>query len=124
MANDPKADMELLTELNSGYVNAYETGDAAFYKRILADDFISSEPDLGLRNKSEFLELISRPRPLSNLRAHGVIIRILGDFAIIHAGLTFKDLKGAVRRGRYTDDYQRRGGQWVCVSGNVIADHD
>lgn len=124
MANDPKTDMEQLAELNDGYVHAYETGDEAFYKRILADDFTSSEPDLKLRNKSEFLELISRPRPLSDLRAHDVIIRILGDFAIIHAGLTFKDLKGSERRGRYTDDYQRRGGQWLCVSGNVIANHD
>lgn len=124
MANDPKADMDLLTELNIGYVNAYETGDAIFYRRILAEDFISSEPDLELRNKSEFLNLISRPRPLSNLKAQDVLIRILGDFAIIHAGLTFKDSKGVERRGRYTDDYQRRSGRWVCVSGTVIADHD
>ena len=122
MANATKTDLEDLTELNNGYVEAYEKGDVEFYSRVLAEDFTGSEPDCSLRNKAEFLEMMSGPRPVFDMKAHDVRIRILGDFAIIHGGLTFKDRKGVERRGRYTDDYHRRDGKWVCVCGTVIAE--
>src|ERR1700733_756350 len=117
-----KTDMDILTELNNGYVKAYVQGDVEFYKRILAPDFMSSEPDLQLRDKEQFLELLSKPRPITDMKAHEVVIRIMDDLAIVHARLTYKNLKGVDCEGRYTDDYQRRENKWVCVAGTVIAD--
>jgi hypothetical protein len=122
MMTEPNRDLDTLSELNNGYVRAYEHGDVEFYRSILTEDFTSSEPDCVLRNKTEFLEMMLQPRPLSDLKAHEVKIRVLGDFAIIHGGLTYRDAGERERRGRYTDDYQRRDGKWVCVSGTVIAD--
>lgn len=49
-------------------------------------------------------------------------IHLLGDFAIIHARITYRTTDGVERQGRYTDDYQRRDGKWVCVVANVIAE--
>jgi hypothetical protein len=43
-----------------------------------------------------------------------VLIRILGDFAIIHARFSYQKPDGT--EGRYTDDWQLRGGRWQCVS--------
>jgi hypothetical protein len=50
-----------------------------------------------------------------------VVIHVLGEFAIVHAPITYQTDDGVTREGRYTDDYQRRNGEWVCVAANVIA---
>lgn len=49
-------------------------------------------------------------------------IRLLGDFAIIHAHMTFRTLDGVQHQGRYADDWERRDGTCLCVAANVIAD--
>ncbi len=90
----------------------------------MADDFVSSEPDASVRDKAQFLTMIAKPRPITDMRAHDVRIRVFDGFAIVHGGLTYKNLQGAERRGRYTDDYILRDGNWVCVCGTVIAELD
>lgn len=120
MANTAQTDLDTLMELNDGYVSAYEKGDVEFFRRVLAGDFMSSEPDLQLRDKEQFLELLSKPRQITHMKAHEVVVRIMGDLAIVHARLTYKDSHGDDCHGRYTDDYQRRDGKWVCVAGTVI----
>ena len=89
---------------------------------ILAEDFMASLPDLLLRDKKQFLEMMSAPRPFTGLKGHDVKIRLLGDFAIIHARITYTTHDGIERQGRYTDDYQRSDGKWVCVAANLIAE--
>jgi hypothetical protein len=37
-------------------------------------------------------------------------------------GVTFKTADGVQHQGRYTDDWQRRNGEWLCVAANVIAE--
>ena len=46
------------------------------------------------------------------------MIRILGDFAIIHARTTDMNPDGTRGAGRYTDDWQFRDGRWQCVSAH------
>jgi hypothetical protein len=48
-----------------------------------------------------------------------VLIRILGDFAIIHARTSYQKVDGSQGSGRYTDDWQLRDGRWQCVSAHV-----
>jgi hypothetical protein len=91
------------------------------YDEMLADDFTATLPDLIFRDKQAFLEMMSQPLPFTNLKAHDVEIRLLGDFAIIHARVTYTTLDGVERDARYTDDYQRRGGRWTCIAANVVA---
>jgi hypothetical protein len=45
-----------------------------------------------------------------------VLIRTLGDFAIIHARFSYQKPDGTEGTGRYTDDWQLRGDRWQCVS--------
>jgi ketosteroid isomerase-like protein len=79
-------------------------------------------PDFLLRNKKQFLEMMTVPRPFTELKMDDVRIRLLGDFAIIHSRMTFRTKDGVLRQGRYTDDWQRRDGKWLCVAANVIAE--
>jgi hypothetical protein len=45
---------------------------------------------------------------------------LLGDVALVHARMTLKTLKGELKHGRYTDEYQRHDGK-CCIGANVIA---
>jgi NADPH:quinone reductase-like Zn-dependent oxidoreductase len=49
-----------------------------------------------------------------------VLVRILGDFAIIHARTSYQKPDGTEGAGRYTDDWQLRGGRWQCVSAHYV----
>src|SRR4029434_154178 len=109
-------------QLNADYLASDENGDVQRCEQILAEDFMSSLPDFLLRNKKQVLEMMASPRPFTELKMDEVSIRLLEDSAIIHSRMTFRTKDGVLRQGRYTDDWQRRDGKWLCVAANVIAE--
>jgi ketosteroid isomerase-like protein len=48
-----------------------------------------------------------------------VKIRVLGDFAIIHAATRYTTADGQEARGRYTDCWAKQDGRWLAVSAHV-----
>jgi hypothetical protein len=48
-----------------------------------------------------------------------VKIRIMGDFAIIHAATSYTTADGQQASGRYTDCWARQNGKWLAVSAHV-----
>jgi hypothetical protein len=114
-----KSDLEILAQLNADFVASAQNGDVRRLDQILAEDFMASLPDFLLRDKKQFLDMTAAPRPFTELKADDVRIRLLDDFAIIHAHMTLRTADGVLRQGRYTDDYQRRDGKWVCVAGTA-----
>ena len=117
-------DLEILRVLNQNYLSFDEHSNIEGYETLLADDFMASLADFEIYNKEQFLGMIAEPRPFTELNAHDVQIRILGDFALVHARMTYRTkIDGRLRYGRYTDDYQKRNGKWVCIAGNVIAEN-
>jgi ketosteroid isomerase-like protein len=113
------SDMTTLLELNRDYIRAVQTSDVQRFKEILADDFLCSLPDGSLIDRERFLEQAARPVPISNLEAHDVNVRLMGDFAIIHARTTYTGPDGSPGSGRYTDVWARRHGRWLAVSAHV-----
>ena len=112
-------DLDLLRDLNQSYLDAVRTGDVERFRQLLADDFQCSTPAGELLDKSQFLARTAGPHTLQRLTGEDVRIRILGDVAIIHAATSFTTIAGQDGRGRYTDDWQKRNGAWVCVSAHV-----
>ena len=112
-------DLDLLHDLNQAYLDSVRTGDVARFTQLLADDFHCSTPAGELLDKAQFLARTSGPRTLARLTGEDVQIRILGDVAIIHAATSYTSITGQEGRGRYTDDWQKRNGTWVCVSAHV-----
>jgi Domain of unknown function (DUF4440) len=100
------------------FVRSVEEADVAWFDANLAADFLNTNPDGSLIDREAFLAQIGRGSIVKNIREHGVMIRILGDFAIIHARTTDMNPDGTRGAGRYTDDWQFRDGRWQCVSAH------
>jgi ketosteroid isomerase-like protein len=108
-----------LIDLNRDYIRSVATSDIGRFDEILADDFLCSLPDGSLVDRAAFLERTAKPAGISNLEAHDVNVRLMGDFAIIHARTTYTSGDGRPGAGRYTDVWARRHGRWLAVSAHV-----
>src|SRR3954453_20577982 len=117
-------DLDTLTALNLDFFASVQKGDVKRFEEILADDFMSSHPDGSLLAKAEYLRLPAQPVTISGLVAEDVRIRLLGDFAIIHGRFDSRSADGKPRRGRYTDNWARRDGNWAAVSDPFHLDQD
>src|SRR5215475_4226430 len=113
------SDFDVLTALNRDYIHSVRHGDVRRFDEILAEDFLCSNPDGSLVDRAAFLTQTARPVTISNLEAHDVRIRIMGDVAIIHARTAYTRPDGAPGAGRYTDVWARRQGRWLAVSAHV-----
>lgn len=114
-----EAELQTLTDLNRDYIDSVQQSDVARFDEILGDDFRCSNPDGSLIDRESFLEQTARPVAITDLQAHDVEIRLLGDVAIIHARTTYRTLDGRDATGRYTDVWARRDGRWLAVSAHV-----
>ena len=112
-------DLDTLQQLNTDYIRSVQTSDVRRFDEILADDFLCSNPDGSLVDRAGFLVQTARPVTISNLEARDVVVRILGDVAIIHARTTYTLADGRAGSGRYTDVWARRQDRWICVSAHV-----
>ena len=108
-----------LTRLNRDYIAAVQNSDVARFDEILAEDFLYSHPDGSLVDRATFLTQTAQPVAIRDLAAQDVVVRLLGDVAIIHAATRYLKPDGGEGRGRYTDVWARRGGRWLCVSAHV-----
>lgn len=109
----------VLVDLNREYIRSVQESDVAWFDRNLAEDFLCSNPDGSLVDRGQFLKQTALPVAISNLEAHDVVVRLMGDFAIIHARTLYQTAGGGAGSGRYTDVWARREGRWQAVSAHV-----
>ena len=114
-----RSDHDELFDLNADYIRSVQHSDVKRFDEILAADFLCSNPDGSLVDRAAFLKQTARPVVISNIQAHDVDIRLMGDFAIIHARTTYTLPDGRPGAGRYTDVWARRDGRWLAVSAHV-----
>ena len=118
-STDTASDLATLTALNADYIRSVQHSDVSRFKEILADDFLCSQADGSLIDRATFLEVTARPVTIRDLAAHDVNVRLMGDFAIVHARTTYTLQDGRAGSGRYTDVWAKRGGRWIAVSAHV-----
>jgi ketosteroid isomerase-like protein len=111
-------DFDILSHLNREYIRSVEEDDVHWFDTHLAPDFMNSNPDGSLVDRQGFLTQIARGAGVSNIEANDVIIRIMGDLAIIHAATSYKTATGSLK-GRYTDIWSRIDQSWFCVAAQV-----
>jgi len=112
-------DLAELTALNLDYVAAVQNCDVKRFEEILAEEFYCSNPDKSLVDRSGFVRQTAIPVTIRNLEARDVRIRLMGDFAIIHAATRYTTADGQQASGRYTDVWARQNGRWLAVSAHV-----
>jgi ketosteroid isomerase-like protein len=113
------SDIDQLRDLNRDYITSVQTMDVRRFDEILSEDFVCSNPDGSRLDRAAFLEQTARPIAIRDLEARDVDIRLMGDFAIIHARTTYTLPDGRPGRGRYTDVWARRNGRWLAVAAHV-----
>ena len=114
------AHVKTLTKLNQDYIDSVSKSDVRRFEKILSDDFLNTNADGTLVNRAQFLAQIARPMTISNFQCDDVLIRVMGDFAIIHARTTYTKPDGKAGVGRYTDMWALRNGRWLCVAAHVM----
>lgn len=113
------SDLDQLRALNRDYIDSVQNSDVRRFEQILAADFHCSNPDGTLVDRAGFLAQTAKPVTIRNLAAEDVNIRLMGDFAIIHARTSYSTADGRQAKGRYTDVWARRDGKWLAVSAHV-----
>jgi hypothetical protein len=114
-----QSDRDVLFALNIDYINSVQHSDVKRFDEILSDEFYCSNPDGSLLDRAAFLRQTAKPVTITNLKAEDVLIRIIGDFALIHARTVFTKADGSTGGGRYTDGYARINGRWLAVFAHV-----
>jgi ketosteroid isomerase-like protein len=115
----PQSDHDILAQLNTDYINSVQHSDVKRFDEILSDEFYCSNPDGSLIDRAAFLAQTAKPVAIKDLKAEDVLIRIIGDTAIIHARTAFTKPDGQPGGGRYTDVWMRERGRWLAVSAHV-----
>jgi ketosteroid isomerase-like protein len=113
------SDQDTLEQLNRDYITSVQNSDVRRFDEILAEEFYCSNPDGTLVDRKGFLAQTARPVTITNLEAKDVLIRIIGDVAIIHARTTYTTPDGRAASGRYTDVWAHQRGRWLAVSAHV-----
>lgn len=112
-------DRTILEKLNHNYVKSVQDKDVAWFDANLSGDFMNTASDGAIADRKTFLAQIAKGTGVSKIAEEDVLIRVLGDTAIIHAATMFTTDSGASGRGRYTDIWQKQNGRWVCVAAHV-----
>lgn len=108
-----------LSELNHNYVRSVDQADVKWFDQHLAQDFMNINPDGTRLDRAAFLAQIGRGSVVKDIREHDVKIRLLGDYAVIHARTSYTKPDGTQGAGWYTDDWQLQPEGWRCVSAHV-----
>ena len=114
-----KSDLDLLRALNDDYIHSVQYSDVRRFDEILDEDFYCTFSDASFVDRAAFLDHTAHPAEYKNVQVHDVFIRIIGDFALIHARTTFTKADGSDGGSRYTDIWARRDGTWLCISAQI-----
>ena len=104
---------------------AFERGDMATLDRLMADEYILTDPLGFVRSKADSLAAIkTREVFFESSKSGDVKVRINGDTAVVTGRSTFRGrYKGWSMAGQYqyTDVLVKRHGSWRAVSSHITA---
>jgi hypothetical protein len=95
------------------------TSDVIRFDQIIAPDFVCTNLDGSFVDRADFLKQTSWSVAISDLTAHDVMLRWVGDCAVINARTTYRMPDGRTGAGRYTDMWARRNEQRPAIAAHV-----
>ena len=104
---------------------AFERKDLATLDRLMADEYLLTDPLGNVRSKAESLAALAADEvSFESTQSDGVKVRINGDTAVVTGRSTFRGrYKGWSMAGQYqyTDVLVKRRGQWKAVGSHITA---
>jgi ketosteroid isomerase-like protein len=111
---------QALIKLENDWNDASMKRDVVALGRILADDFIFTDPDGVMWTKAQDLEMLkSGEDVVTSAVSTDMKVRVYGNAAIVTGRYTAKEeLKGKDISGTsaFTDTWVKRSGSWQCVA--------
>lgn len=105
--------------------DAFEQRDFAALDRIMADEYILTDPLGNVRGKEESLAALKTNEVrFESTKSDNVDVRINGDTAVVTGRSTFRGrYKGWSMAGKYqyTDVLVKRSGSWQAVGSHITA---
>ena len=115
----------LIRQIEHDWGVAFERRDMATLDRLMADEYILTDPLGHVRNKTETLEAITTNEvDFESTQSDDVNVTIYGDTAVVTGRSTFRGrYKGWSMAGsyQYTDVLVKRNGSWRAVSSHITA---
>ena len=124
---DSSADKSMVLALESAWNQAEIHHDAAAAAAIMVDTFISIDHRGAIQDKSQYLtgikDLSFKPEEIANSETS---VYLYGDVAVVTSVYRTKGTDGGkpfVHRGRFTDTWIKRNGEWKCVADQETLIH-
>jgi Domain of unknown function (DUF4440) len=108
-------DTDVLTELNTRFIDAFRRGSWELLEPILSPSFGYLDGASGeIWTHERYVEDL-RANPAPALALDQVVVHVDGNTAVV-SGRTSRQ---PGRFSRYVDTYERRDGEWVCIHACV-----
>jgi ketosteroid isomerase-like protein len=109
-------DAQQVRQLEQDLIEAFRGNDIASLERIMADDFVFTDPLGASIAKDGWLEdLASGAFAFESIEIEGIQVRLAGDAALVTGLVTLKARsRGGGYNGRFgvVDVYMKRAGRW------------
>jgi uncharacterized protein (TIGR02246 family) len=114
------SDEEQVRRLEHQWIEAFLRGDTETLDRILADDFVFTDPEGRLLTKAEWIaDMTSGELAFESIHIDDLQVRMYGDAAVANGRTTVKARSkegGFNGQYCYTDMYVKRDGRWQAVA--------
>jgi len=122
VAQKPTDSSTDIMALENAWTQAEIHNDAGALDKLLADAFVSTQPDGSIQTKAETVAYVQdKSNHWDNVVAENMKVHVDGDTAVVTG--TYHE-KGASagkpfdNNGFFTDTWVRRKGKWLCIAGH------
>jgi len=110
-----------IRESESQWAESVATGDTKAIERILADDFIGTDPKGNLYDKATMIaDTRTAPKYFASNHLDQVKIRFYGNTAVAQGSESWERPNGERGRFVWTDTWIRRNGRWQIVAAEDL----
>lgn len=110
---------QTLMSLEQRWSEAYKGRDQQALNRILANDFIFTDDDGQVYNKSQYIEAVTKMIKVESYKIDDLTTRTYGDTGVAAGRWTGRltvDGKDASGSFRFTDTFVKRQGRWQAIA--------
>lgn len=113
-----RAAEQVLKDLENQWNEAYKNGDKAVLDRILDAQFVFTDDEANVFNKTQYLDAVSRVK-IESYRLDDLTVRVRGTTGIVAGRWTGKFTTGGKETSveiRFTDTFSKQLGGWRVLS--------